>query len=100
MARKIVVDPAKLEAAARNMEEQASAYKRLYEQLFTEVKGMGTAWKGQDNQAFVTQIEGFRDDFESMRALMEQYALFLKQSAQTYRTTQAETVNAAKKLAN
>ncbi|KEQ23245.1 WXG100 family type VII secretion target [Paenibacillus tyrfis] len=100
MARKIVVDPAKLEAAAKNMDGHAAEYQRLYDQLFNEVKAMGNAWKGQDNVAYTTQIEGFRDDFENMKKLMEQYSEFLKHSAQTYRTTQTEIASSAKKLAN
>lgn len=98
MSRTIVVDPAKLEAAAQKIDVQASDYERLYRQLFSEVDGMGAAWQGVDNTAFVTQIKGFREKFQQMSALMKQYSEFLKQSAKTYRSTQNEIVIRAKRL--
>lgn len=100
MARTIIVDPAKLEAAASQIDNQASDYKKVYEQLFTEVGAMASAWQGVDNIAFTTQIEGFRDDFLAMHTLMTQYSEFLKNSATTYRATQNEVVSQAKKLTN
>jgi len=100
MSRKIVVEPAKLETAAQKMEAQAADYERLYKQLFSEVEGMGAAWQGADNQAFVSQIKGFEDDFQKMRELMKAYSEFLTTSAKIYRETQTETINMAKRLAN
>ena len=49
------------------MDVQASEYERQYNQLFSEVDGMGAAWQGADNVAFVTQIKGFMDDFQQMK---------------------------------
>ena len=100
MARKIVVDPAKLESAARQMEQQTAEYTKIYNQLFSEVDGMGKAWQGTDNIAFVTQIKGFMDDFEQMKKLMNDYATFLKNSATAYNKTQSEIVTKAKGLTN
>jgi WXG100 family type VII secretion target len=100
MARSIVVDPAKLDSAAQKMDSQAADYERQYQQLFNEVDGMGAAWQGVDNQTFVTQIKGFMDDFQKMVSLMKQYSEFLKTSAKTYRDTQTEIVNQAKRLTN
>lgn len=100
MARTIMVDPAKLEAAAQQMDAQAADYEKLYQQLFNEVDGMGAAWQGADNIAFVNQIKGFNDDFQKMVALMRQYSEFLRTSAKTYRETQNEIINQAKRLTN
>lgn len=100
MARKIVVDPAKLEAAAQKMDAQAADYEKQFNQLFNEVDGMGAAWKGADNVAFVSQIKGFQDDFQKMAKLMRDYSEFLKHSAKTYKETQNETINQAKRLRN
>ncbi len=100
MARNIVVDPAKLETASQKMDGMAADYEKQYNQLFSEVDGMGAAWKGADNVAFVSQIKGFMDDFQQMTALLRQYSDFLKTTAQTYRQTQSEVINQAKRLAN
>jgi len=100
MSRKIVVDPARLEAAAQKMDTQAADYEKQYNQLFNEVDGMGAAWKGADNVAFVTQIKGFMDDFQRMSKIMRDYSDFLRKSANTYRETQTEAINQAKRLTN
>lgn len=100
MARSITVDPAKLDATAAKVEQQAADYERNYKALFNEVEGMGAAWQGTDNQAYVSQIKGFMDDFQKMSNLMRQYAEFLKMSAKTYRDTQNEVINQAKRLSN
>ena len=98
--RNIMVDPAKLDAAAQNMDTQADDYEKQYTQLFSEVDGMGAAWQGVDNIAFVSQIKGFMDDFQKMVGLMRQYAEFLRQSAAAYRSTQDQITAAAKRLTN
>lgn len=100
MSRKIVADPVKLETAAQKIDAQVADYERQYRQLFSEVDNMGAAWQGADNVAFVTQIKGFTDDFQGMVAMLRQYAEFLRASARTYRETQNETINAAKRLIN
>ncbi|MDR1464445.1 MAG: WXG100 family type VII secretion target [Oscillospiraceae bacterium] len=100
MGTKIVVDPAKLEQSAQKVEQQAQDYTQLYQQLYTEVDSMGSAWQGKDNQAYVTQIKGFEDDFQGMVAQLKQYAEFLRQSAKAYRSTQENVESGAHQLRN
>lgn len=95
-----MVDPAKLEVASQKIEANAQEYQQKYKQLYSEVDAMGAAWKGTDNIAYVSQIQGFMDDFQKMVVLMEQYSDFLRQSARVYRDTQSEVINSAKKLTN
>jgi hypothetical protein len=40
------------------------------------------------------------DDFNQMTNLMKQYSEFLKVSARTYRDTQNEVINGARRLTN
>lgn len=100
MANKIVVDPAQLDSTAAQIENQAADYEQIFNQLFSEVNALGSAWQGKDNQVYVQQIEGFRDDLQQMAQLMRDYAEFLKTSAKTYRDTQESVANSAKTLAN
>lgn len=97
---KITVDPARLESAAQKMDGQASEYATQYKKLFSEVNAMGAAWKGADNTAYVTQIQGFEEDFKNMYDLLMKYSEFLKLSAKMYRDTQNEIISSAKKLTN
>ena len=100
MAKTIKVNPAELTSAATAIEGSAAEYRRLFNQLYTDVNGMGAAWQGVDNQAYVQQIDGFKDDFTKMATLMDEYAAFLKQAAETYTRAQEETTSAARRLTN
>ncbi|MGL5152196.1 MAG: WXG100 family type VII secretion target [Clostridium sp.] len=100
MGRSIVVDPTKLDSTAAKIEQQTADYTKTYTQLLSEVEGMGNAWQGVDNMAFVTQIKGFMDDFEKMKKLLTEYSTFLKTSAQTYKKTQNDVLTQAKTLTN
>lgn len=100
MARTIQVTPEQLESTASRIESLAADYKTQYDQLYSETNAMASTWNGKDNVAFVNQIDGFKDDFEKMHALMLNYVDFLRKSAKAYRDTQDTVVNEAKKLVN
>lgn len=95
---KIVVTPQELISAADSIEGLSGEYAQLYNALFSDVSGLQAAWQGKDNQAFTNQIEGFRDDFERMKALMDEYAAFLKNSAANYTAVQDAVTEGATKL--
>lgn len=97
---KIVVTPQELTNAATAIENLSGEYAQIYTNLFSDVGALQSAWQGKDNQAFTTQIEGFRDDFERMKALMDEYASFLKNAAFNYTNTQDTIAEAATRLAN
>lgn len=100
MGNKIQVDPAQLNSTASRIDSQVAEYRKLYNKLFSDTAAMKAAWQGKDNQAFTNQIEGFRQDFDLMAKLMDEYSQFLKTSATTYQKAQEDTVSAAQKLGN
>jgi len=100
MGTLIKVDPAKLEAAAAEITNQAGDYQRAYEQLYAEVENLATHWQGKDNLAFTNQIDGFKDDFLKMKQLMIDYADYLKVTAKNYQDTQDDRVAQAQRLTN
>lgn len=100
MARNIQVTPELLESTAGKIEGLAAEYKSQYEALYGKTNAMASSWSGKDNVAYTEQIAGFKDDFQKMHQLMLDYATFLRQSAKSYRTTQENVVNEAKKLTN
>lgn len=100
MARTIQVTPEQLESAAGRIESLAADYKIQYDALYNETNAMASTWNGKDNTAFVDQIAGFQDDFETMHTLMLNYADFLRKSAEAYRKTQDDVVTEARKLTN
>lgn len=100
MTRSIKVNPAQLNTAAAQIDALVAEYRKLYGKLYGDVGTMQAAWQGVDNQAFTTQIEGFRQDFDEMARLMDQYAQFLKQASKTYQEAQDNTVAGARRLGN
>lgn len=100
MARKIFVDPSKLENASREVLAKADEYEQLFLNVLKQAEALSSAWKGQDNQEFANKIEGFRPDFVAMKQDMISYGKFLKESALTYRTAQQDIVNRARTLVN
>ena len=100
MARDIQVTPEQLETTAGRIETMANSYQEQYKALYEATNAMATTWNGKDNQAFTNQIAGFREDFEKMFKLMNDYAAFLKKSAKAYRDTQDTVTAEAKKLVN
>ncbi|MEL7662038.1 WXG100 family type VII secretion target [Acetobacterium wieringae] len=100
MSRAITVQPTVLKKTADSLNQSVAEYEKIYKQLFSEVDGMGAAWQGIDNQAFVNQIKGFMDDFQTMSNLMKNYSQFLTESANTYEAAQNEIVSSAKRLTN
>jgi len=95
---KIVVTPQELTAAAGAIEGLAGNYAQLYNALFSDVSSLQSAWQGKDNLAFTRQIEGFRNDFEKMKSLMDDYAAFLRNSATNYSSTQNAVTEGAGRL--
>lgn len=98
--RVIEVTPEQLESTAGAIENLAGEYKKQYDALYSETNAMASTWSGKDNQAYINQIAGFKDDFEKMHTLMLNYADFLRKSAKAYRTTQDTITAEARKLAN
>lgn len=100
MATDIKVTPQDLQKASTQIVGLANDYKNEYEELFKRVNGMRGKWDGQDNQSYTNQVEGFRDDFEKMKSLMDQYSDYLKNTAQAYTDTQNQIAQTAKGLTN
>lgn len=100
MARVIKVTPEQLERTATAISGLADEYKNLYDQFYSETNAMADKWKGDDNLAFINQIDGFKDDFKLMHTEMMKYVDFLQKSAKAYRDTQENVVSQAKNLIN
>lgn len=100
MAKTIMVTPDMLETVATDIEGLAADYKAQYDALYRETDSMNSTWQGKDNVAYTNQIAGFKEDFETMYKLMNNYADFLRKSAKAYRDTQNTVVSEAQKLVN
>lgn len=96
MGVKIVVDTQNLLLTSKAVIEKADAYKKLAANLFNEVNNMGSNWQGKDNVAYVSQINGYKAEFEQLDKLMRQYAEMLQTVDKEY----VKTLNDSYAIAN
>ena len=92
------VDLTALTSTAANIETRANEYKQIYERLYTEVRAMGGNWQGKDNQAFVSQINGFKDDFERMHKLLLDFAALIKEANREYKQALSDSTAVARNI--
>ncbi len=97
----ITVTTENLRTKAGEVDSKAAEYMNHYESLLNDVATLtSTDWQGEDANAFKEQVEGFRQDFQKMKTLMEEYAIFLRDAATQYDNTQSNLINTIKSLQN
>lgn len=97
----IQVTTENLRSKAGEVEGKAGEYMTHYQGFLSDVETLTTSdWKGEDANAFRNQVEGFREDFERMKELMDEYAGFLRTAATNYENTQTNVMNTIKSLQN
>ena len=94
-----------LKADYANMRNDASAiskaaddYKSNVAKLFNEVEQLSDAWKGIDNQEYVTKVSEYRQDMTTLGVAVNGYADFLRNAAARISATQDEIRSNAGRL--
>ena len=98
---KATVDFSSLESYITKLETAKDEYQAafvtdLYSNALDEVKG---AYGGVDCDKFVAKVEEFRNDFEKMTAVLQEYIDHLRKVLQDYRNTQDSLAQRAQNLA-
>ena len=92
------VDTQYLRQAARDIKTNSRNYETEYKALFADVDMLQTKWKGEDNQEFTKQIKDYEREFQKMKALMDDYADYLNNTATKYEETQHDISDDAKNV--
>lgn len=100
MGKVIRVTPEELEKASQKLAGLSESYTQIYSQLLQEAGTMGAAWEGDDNLAFVDQINGFCEELKQMAAKLQTASDALNQQKTNYATRQNDNITQARKLAN
>ena len=99
MANEWAVTTEKLEQSAGVIEEKTSKYNAEWEKLYAELQNLRTAqWQGIASETFHTKLEGYKNDFQDMAAVLLEYAEFLRTAAMNYKNTEEELTEAANNL--
>ncbi|MCI9047612.1 MAG: WXG100 family type VII secretion target [Hungatella sp.] len=95
------VTPSDLENRARQIDEKAGEYAAEYRKFFSEMEDFTSRdWTGQGAKAFMDRLKGFEDDFNKMKQLMNDYAAFLRNAANTYDSKEDEIIQRVSSLQN
>ena len=100
MGKTIRVTPEQLETTSKKLAEHSQNYTQIYQQLLQEASTMGAAWEGDDNLAFVNQINGFLDDLKMMADKLKIASDALNQQRLNYKARQDDNIAQVKNLAN
>lgn len=100
MAANTIITSESMRSLAQKLDGLAEEYTSIYtNQLYGTVVGdVKKAWVGEDADAVVNQLEGFRNDFGNIVKVINQYAEHLRKAAQTYDDAQDTLRQEAAKL--
>lgn len=98
MANAIRVTPEELISAANNVENWADNYQAIYNRINTNVNELASTWGGEAHQQYVTQLEGFQDDFNNLYTLLNKYASYLRSAAAKYQQAEENIKSTAGSL--
>lgn len=100
MGKVVRVTPEILKSTSEKLNEHSENYKAIYQQLLQEASTMGTAWDGEDNLAFVNQINGCLDDLQAMANKLKVASEAMFKQHANYVNRQSENIAQAQKLTN
>lgn len=100
MGKVLRVTPEELGTAADKLDEFSETYTSIYTQMFQLANTMGQAWDGEDNLAFVDQINGLVEDLKSMADKLKNSASVLRTQRDNYVNRQNDNITQVRKLSN
>lgn len=100
MGKVIIVNPQDLDTASQKMMELSETYTNISRQLMQNASNMGSAWDGEDNMAFVEQINGFCEELKIMAERLDTAGQALKLQKENYEAIQVNNIQQVKKLVN
>lgn len=100
MGKKIRVTPQELDIASKKIAGLSETYTGIYTQLLTIAGTMGEAWEGEDNLAFVDQINGFNEELKAMADKLMTASQALDNQRANYVATQEHNIAQVRKLTN
>ena len=95
------VTPEDLENRARQIDEKAGEYAGEYRKFFEEMEDFTSRdWTGAGAKAYMERLRGFEDDFNKMKQLMNDYATFFINAANTYDEKENDIIQRVSSLQN
>ncbi len=86
--------------AAQKLKRISERYTDISTKLLQEAGAMGAAWDGEDNRAFVEQINGFSEDMQKMAGRLAAAGQALERQRANYLARQEANLTAVRRLKN
>lgn len=96
--KKIAVQPEVLIKVGGQIGTIAVDFETQYKKIYSLVDNVNQQWSGADQKEFYDKIVGFRNDFEEMKKIMDDYARVLNAAGKAYQNAQTSVINDARKL--
>jgi len=89
----------RLDEAAQYIKEKTAQYNSDITKLYSELEAMtSNQWKGVASDAFRSKIESYREEFNQMKSILDQYAENMLTKSKNYVNTENNVTNAAQSL--
>jgi len=82
----------------QEVQGQAGSYNSETKKIYGAVDNLKNSWKGADNQGYINKVNEQRKTIEDLGKVIENYGLFLIETANHLEKVQAEIKAAAGKL--
>ena len=99
MGSEWLVTTEKLEGSANLIDEKTGSYNTEWEKLYSEVQNMKSSqWQGSASDTFNSKLEEYRNDFQEMATVLQEYAESLRTIATNYKNAEDALKDAASNL--
>ena len=99
MANAWAVTTERLVSSAGVIEEKTAKYNSEWAKLYTELQSLKSAqWQGIASDTFNAKLEAYRNDFEEMAKILQEYTNYLRTAADNYVKTEESIKDAASSL--
>ena len=90
--------PEEIRTAGKNLVGNAESYLGSVKSLYETVDNLQANWKGSDNQQFATTVNGYKENIMALGQVIDNYGVFLQETANSLEKLQAEIAQQASNL--
>lgn len=98
MSAKFTANTAEIRKSAQTIEDKTQQYNTEWAKIYTEIENLRVEWEGESSETFNTQLEGYRNDFQELANILNDYAEFLITTATKIEQTEEALKSSASQL--
>ncbi len=87
-----------MRTAGRKIVQNSENYYNTVNKIYSIINGLRASWQGVDNQQYVMQLDGYKSNIMALGEAVENYGIFLQETANSYEALQEGNASAANSL--